>query len=299
MPIIAVFYTSLALLAFAGNSVLCRLALHHLQMDAGSFTGIRLIAGAITLLLLVSLFNLRQLPRHDKPLSHQLRSAGSWSAACMLFVYAIAFSYAYITLDTGTGALILFAAVQITMLVVNALRGNRLLMMEWMGLLLAMLGLVYLLLPTLSIPTLTGFVLMLMAGMAWAFYTFAGQGSTQPLLATTSNFLRTLPIAIPMLLVGLGQSDMPMEGVLLAVLSGAMASGVGYTLWYLALRHLTTVLAAVVQLMVPIVAALFGILFADEMLTQTLAVASVLIVGGLLLVLMAKTTKPLAEIKDK
>ena len=242
-------YTLFALVAFAGNSVLCRLALGDNAIDAASFTVIRLVSGIIALLVIVKFASKKSEPP----------SKGSWTAAFMLFLYAVAFSFAYISLDTGTGALILFGAVQITMIVISLITGNRLHYSEWIGVSVAFFGFVYLVMPGLSTPSLTGFILMTIAGIAWGIYTLKGRGSKQALNDTAYNFLRTLPFVLILMVISLGDVSLTPAGILLAVLSGAITSGVGYTIWYIALGGLSATQAAVVQLLVPVIAALGGV----------------------------------------
>ncbi len=277
-------YTTFALFAFAGNSVLCRLALGEGQIDAASFTVIRLLSGIITLVIILLLTQ-----GAKKPLQKNA-SKGSWTAALMLFVYAIAFSYAYVSLDTGTGALVLFGAVQITMLLMAILSGNRLHYVEWIGVVTAFGGFVYLVLPSVSTPSLTGFILMTVAGIAWGFYSLKGKGSKHPLDDTAYNFLRTLPLVAILLALTIQQSHLSQTGIALAVVSGAVTSGIGYTLWYIALGGLTSTQAAVLQLLVPVIAAIGGVMFAGEMISARLVVASLLVLGGILLVVLGRPT---------
>ncbi len=270
--------TVLALLAFAGNSILCRLALSDDVIDAASFTSIRLFSGIIFLLILVTIKNKKIINVKN----------GRWSSACFLFVYAIAFSYSYISLDTGTGALILFGSVQVTMIVTSFLKGKKLLLVEWAGLLIACLGLFVLLMPGASAPSLTGFALMAISGIAWGLYTLVGKGSKKPLIDTTSNFLRTLPLVAFVTLLTFDNAQISNQGVVLAVVSGAVTSGLGYAIWYAALAGLTVTQAAIVQLTVPIIAAFGGVLFTNEMITIKLAISSALILGGILVVTVGK-----------
>ncbi len=268
----------LALLAFAGNSILCRLALADGAIDPASFTSIRLISGAVTLLVVLSL---SKSPQSDD-------SAGSWLATIMLFAYAALFSFAYISLNTGTGALILFASVQVTMLLVNFLRGNRLHYLEWLGLLTACLGFVYLVLPELGRPSLSGFVMMAFAGIAWGAYTLLGQNSENPLRTTAHNFTRCIPIAALLLVIFVDQSQLSPYGLVLAIASGALTSGLGYAIWYAALKGLTTTQAAVIQLFVPVIAAVGGVAFANELISLRLLIAATLILGGIVLVISVR-----------
>lgn len=272
--------TILALLAFAANSVLCRLALAEGAIDAAGFTLIRLLSGVAVLVLIVLLTQRKS----AKPSI----AKGSWRAASMLFIYAAAFSYAYISLDTGTGALVLFGAVQITMITAGLLAGNRLQTTEWIGCGIAIFGFVYLIYPDLTTPTLSGFVLMAAAGISWGFYTLAGRGSKNSLMDTTYNFVRTLPMLLVLFIVTISQLSVTLEGAILAILSGALASGVGYTIWYIALSGLSSIQAAVLQLLVPVIATVGGVIFAGEMLTIRLAVSTILVLGGILLVILGK-----------
>ncbi|MBU2965475.1 DMT family transporter [Amphritea sp. 2_MG-2023] len=279
-----ILYTTFALLAFAGNSVLCRLALGEEGLDAGSFTLIRLFSGIIVLLLLWYLTQGR------RAASDSEHTQGSWFAAIMLFIYALGFSYAYISLDTGTGALILFGAVQITMVLVSIFRGTRLLGVEWLGLVLAFFGFVYLMLPVLNTPSLWGFIIMTLAGVAWGVYTLIGRGSVNPLADTHYNFLKTFPLMIVTLIILLllGDISLSVDGVWLAIVSGGVASGIGYAVWYRALRGLSAVQAAALQLLVPVIAAVGGVLFADEMITLRLMISGLLVLGGILLIVVGR-----------
>ena len=271
-------FTALALIAFAANSVLCRLALGEETIDAASFTVIRLLSGALVLLAILAFSN-------DKEAS---ASRGSWSASLMLFVYAVAFSFAYISLDTGTGALILFGSVQITMILLSLVSGNRLHLSEWVGVIIAFTGFVYLVLPEVTSPSVMGFLLMIAAGIAWGMYTLKGRGSDHPLKDTAYNFLRTIPLVIILLVITIQDAHYSAAGVLLAVLSGGIASGIGYTIWYIALGGLSTTQAAVVQLSVPVIAAFGGVLFVSEAITARLPLSASMILGGILLVVLGR-----------
>jgi len=273
-----VFYTSLALIAFASNSILCRLALGANTIDAASFTAIRLLSGVVVLAIILSLS-----PSNGSP-----KALGSWRASVMLFLYAITFSYAYLLLDTGTGALILFASVQITMILVDLISGNRPRPMEWLGMIVAFLGFVYLISPGVSAPSPIGLLLMVIAGISWGFYTLAGRGSSRPLADTTFNFIRTLPLVAALLLVSFPYTALSTTGIWLAVLSGGIASGIGYSIWYMALGGLSATQAAVVQLIVPVIAAVGGVLFAAEPLHFKLVLASATRLGGVLMVILGK-----------
>ena len=268
--------TLVAMLAFAANSVLCRLALQHTAIDPASFTVIRLVSGAVMLAVLLQWR--RQVPGR----------AGNWGSALALFVYAAAFSFAYVSLPTGVGALLLFAAVQATMIITGLVRGERLGAQQSAGLVLAFGGLVYLLLPGLSAPPLVGALLMIGAGVAWGVYSLRGRGTRDALAATGGNFLRTVPMAIGLGMLGIGDVSVDMTGVMYAVLSGALASGAGYAVWYAALRGLNATRAATVQLSVPVIAALGGVVLLGEAVTLRLALSSVAILGGVALVLLKR-----------
>jgi drug/metabolite transporter (DMT)-like permease len=269
------------LTAFAANSVLCRLALGEQTIDAASFTAIRLVSGAIVLFLIL------QLPGE----ANNSKSKSSWFAASMLFLYAISFSYAYITLDTGTGALILFGSVQLTMILITLFKGTKLHVTEWAGVLIAFSGFVYLILPGISTPSFSGFILMTLAGIAWGIYTLGGRGSINPLADTAQNFIRTLPLVIAISVIAILTNQnihVSQKGIVLAILSGAIASGIGYTIWYAALRGLSATQAAVVQLLVPVIAAVGGVIFVSEVITSRLQLSSVMILGGILLVVSGR-----------
>jgi drug/metabolite transporter (DMT)-like permease len=213
---------------------------------------------------------------------------GNWISAMMLFLYAIAFSFAYLSLSAGTGALILFGTVQLTMILVALRTGERPQLLEWSGLLLALAGLVYLVLPGLEAPSPLGSSLMILAGIAWGIYSLRGRGSSSPLADTTGNFIRAVPLILVVLIVSLNGVHLAQTGVLLAVLSGAVASGVGYVIWYAALAGLTATRAAVVQLSVPILAAWAGVGLLAEDMSLRLILAGVLIIGGIALAIAGR-----------
>jgi drug/metabolite transporter (DMT)-like permease len=265
--------TALAMLAFAGNSILCRIALRDTTIDPASFTGLRILAGALTLWLLLRL-------------SRDRRSAGGdWLSAVALFVYAASFSFAYINLDAGAGALLLFGAVQLSMLVWGLLSGERFSAGQIAGLLLALSGLLILLLPGSRAPALEGALLMLLSGVAWGIYSLRGRGASNPLAATAGNFIKAVPFAAVLCLVMLGQQQWDAPGVVYALLSGALASGVGYAIWYAALPGLAAVQAASVQLSVPLLTAIAGAALLGEALTPTLIISGAAILGGIAMVL--------------
>ncbi|MBT8374859.1 MAG: DMT family transporter [Deltaproteobacteria bacterium] len=268
----------MALIAFAANSVLCRLALGERTIDASGFTVIRLLAGAMVLFAIISI----------KGNKTDLVTKGSWSASLMLFLYAITFSFAYITLDTGTGALILFGSVQITMILLSLISGDRLHITEWTGVIIAFIGFVYLILPGVTTPSAIGFLLMIVAGIAWGVYTLKGRSSDDPLMDTAFNFLRTVPLVIILAIITVKNVHYSYEGILLAAISGGITSGIGYAIWYVALGGLSATQAAVVQLLVPVIAAIGGIIFVSETLTLRLIVSATMILGGILMVVLGR-----------
>lgn len=274
-----VILTGLALIAFAANSVLCRLALGNHAIDASAFTVIRLLSGSIVLLIIVCTIADR---------TGISSSRGSWVASFMLFLYATSFSYAYVSLDTGTGALILFAAVQITMILLSLVSGARLHISEWIGVVVAFTGFIYLVLPGVTTPSLSGFLLMALAGVAWGIYTLKGRGSTSPLRDTAYNFLRTMPLVVVLGITTINDLHYSAEGILLALISGGVTSGIGYTIWYIALGGLSSTQAAVLQLSVPVIAALGGVIFVSEAITLRLALSATLVLGGILMVVLGK-----------
>jgi drug/metabolite transporter (DMT)-like permease len=277
----AVIFTGLAMLAFAGNSILCRMALADGAIDPASFTTIRLLSGAVALLLILgSTGKIRTVTRH-----------GSWVSALVLFLYAISFSYAYIELSAGTGALILFGFVQATMLAMALLAGARPAPFEWIGWILAAAGLTWLMLPGVETPSPTGALLMAAAGVAWGIYSIRGQAESDALASTTANFVRSLAAMAVVMLFLQGDIEATGRGVLLAVLSGALTSGVGYVIWYAALAGLSSIQAALVQLSVPAIAAAGGVLLLAEPVSVRLLSAGALILGGICLALLGKTKR--------
>jgi drug/metabolite transporter (DMT)-like permease len=262
--------TLFALIAFAANSVLTRMALGRASIDAPSFATIRVVAGAATLLLVSSLMR-----RTDRP---ALR--GSWTSALMLFLYAVPFSFAYVSLSTGTGALILFGMVQVTMILAALGSGERPHAWQWVGLVLAFAGLVYLVSPGITAPSPIGSVLMAVAGISWGLYSLWGRSAADPLAATTGNFARAVPLVVAVSLAAHSQVRLSSPGIVLAILSGALASGLGYVIWYAALRDLTRTRAATVQLSVPVLAALGGVFFLSEDVSLRLVLSAMLILGG-------------------
>ena len=275
-PIRLFLLTTLAMMAFAGNSLLCRVALTQTSIDAASFTSIRLVSGALVLWLLTIT-------------SRDERSGqGNWPSAVALFAYAAAFSFAYLSLSAATGALLLFAAVQATMIGYGMARGERLSRTQLAGLVLALAGVAWLLLPGLAAPPLAGSLLMMGAGAAWGVYSLRGRGGGAPLKVTAGNFLRATPISLVLCLVTVGHQSLDLTGSLYAIASGALTSGVGYAIWYTALPALKATHAATIQLSVPALAAVGGIIFLGEAITLRLALASIAILGGITLVIKGK-----------
>lgn len=270
--------TGLALIAFAANSVLCRLALGNESIDASSFTVIRLLSGAITLFIISSI----------KGNNKEELSKGSWTASFMLFLYAITFSLAYLSVDTGTGALILFGSVQITMVLLSIISGTRLHISEWTGVIIAFTGFIYLILPSITTPSVNGFILMTISGISWSIYTLRGRSSKNPLMDTTYNFVRTTPFVALLAVFTIQNISYSSEGVVLALLSGGITSGVGYTIWYIALRGLSSTQAAVIQLSVPVIAAIGGVIFVSELITYRLIISATIVLGGILTVVLGK-----------
>lgn len=271
-----VLLTGLSLLAFASNSLLCRIALKQTQIDPASFTSIRLVAGALTLWFITSL-------------NHTSKTGqGNWVSALALFIYAAAFSFAYNSLSAGTGALILFAAVQASMIGYGLWQGERFQVGQWLGLGIALLGLVGLMLPGLAAPPIGAALLMLSAGAAWGVYSLRGRKGGDPSKVSAGNFLRSVPLALVLSALWYPYSEVDSAGALYAVLSGTLTSGLGYIVWYSVLPHLRASNAATLQLSVPVIAALGGILFLGEPLSWRLVGASLAILGGIALVLLKR-----------
>jgi drug/metabolite transporter (DMT)-like permease len=271
------FFTLFALIAFAANSVLCRLALGPASIDAASFSTVRLSSGALMLIVITLVVKRRP-----------FRVGGTWISAALLFLYAVPFSFGYVSLGTGTGALILFASVQTTMVVSAIVAGERPHPWQWLGLIVALTGLVGLVLPGLTTPSLVGSGFMTVAGTAWGVYSLRGRGTRDPLGDTTSNFIRAVPFVLLVSLVALPQFHVTGSGILLAVSSGAVASALGYVIWYMALPGLTATRAAAVQLSVPVLAAAGGVVFIAEKISLRLLVFAFLIVGGVALALAGR-----------
>ncbi|MCZ4314248.1 DMT family transporter [Comamonadaceae bacterium G21597-S1] len=281
-PLHPALVTLVAMLAFAGNSLLCRVALRDTAIDPASFTSLRIVSGALVLWWIVRMRD------RARPASAM---AGNWASACALFVYAAAFSFAYVSLATGTGALLLFGAVQATMIGVGLWRGERLGAAQTVGLMLACAGLVGLLLPGLSSPPLVGALLMLASGVAWGIYSLRGKGAGDPTQVTAGNFMRATVPAIVLSLATLPLARLDLAGSAYAIASGALTSGIGYAIWYAALRHLRATTASTVQLSVPVIAALGGSLLLAEPLTARLLWASAAVLGGIALVILRKPAR--------
>jgi drug/metabolite transporter (DMT)-like permease len=268
--------TSLAMLAFASNSLLCRIALRDTAIDAATFTAIRLASGALILVLILR-------SRGVRPFT-----GGSWPMAAMLSAYAAFFSFAYRDLTAATGAVLLFGAIQLTMMGYGLWTGERLRGLSLVGLTITLAGLVGLLLPGLAAPPPLAAVLMLGAGVAWGVYSLLGRGAGEPIAATGGNFLRSVPFAALLALSAAGRETADLTGTLYAVLSGAVTSGLGYVLWYAALPALRATSAATIQLSVPAIAAIGGVVLLAEPITMRLLLASVAILGGIALTIYRK-----------
>lgn len=268
-PVRLAAYTALAMAAFAANSLLCRLALTETAIDAASFTTVRILSGAAMLWLMMR----GRAPSHGRQ--------GSWHSAVALFIYVAAFSFAYLSLAAGTGALLLFGAVQVTMILAGFMAGERMSRVQSMGFIAALAGLVILVLPGVEAPTLVGSALMLASGVAWGIYSLFGRGIADPAAATTGNFLRAVPLTIVLSLLALPWLKLDASGLLYAVLSGALTSGLGYVMWYRVLQHMHAITASTVQLSAPVLAALGGVVLLNEAFTSNLLTASVLILGGI------------------
>lgn len=266
----------MAMTAFAANSLLCRMALNNTAIDAASFTTIRIVSGAAVLWLIVQLRG------------GSASARGSWRSAAALFAYAAGFSFAYIRLPAAVGALVLFGAVQVTMIGYGLASGERLRRQQVIGLGLAIAGLVSLLLPGLSAPPLSSAALMMAAGVAWGIYSLRGKRQGDPTIATAGNFLRAVPFALGLSLAMLAQASVDSAGVWYALASGGLASGLGYAIWYAALPGLAATNAATIQLSVPVIAAIGGVIFLGEAITLRLLLSSAGILGGIALVVMSR-----------
>jgi len=276
VPPRAALFAAAALTGFAANSLLCRTALRPGLIDAASFTAVRIAAGAAALFAL------------SAARAGTAARSGSWGSALALVGYAAAFSYSYLRIGAGTGALLLFGSVQATMLLAGLRAGERLRPRAALGLALALVGLVILVLPGLTAPDPLGAALMAAAGVAWGVYSLRGRGARQPLLETAGNFARSVPFAVLLLLPALPAAHASGAGLALAALSGALASGVGYSFWYAALPSLGALRAAIVQLSVPVLTAAGAALLLGEPITARLVLSSVVILGGVALALLGR-----------
>lgn len=285
-----ILLTLLTLLAFAGNSVLCRMALTTTAMDAASFTTVRLLSGALMLSALVWLRSVSAGVGNTKG-GKVPGIGGNWPSALALFVYAASLSFSYSDLSTGTGALLLFGAVQATMIATGLWVGERPTRLQGIGQLMAIAGLIAILLPGLTAPPLGSAVLMMGSGVMWAVYTLRGRRVTDPTAATAGNFLRAAALSVILSLLLLKQLSVDQWGLTYAVLSGAVTSGLGYVLWYTVLPSLSVARAASVQLSVPMIATLAGALLLQEAITLRLLLASVAILGGIALAVMNRRIK--------
>lgn len=280
-PLVVLVATAAALLAFAANSLLCRAALRPHLIDPASFTAVRILSGAAMLLLIVSL----------RSGLLRLRYEGNWPSAAALFGYAIAFSLAYDHLTAGIGALVLFGSVQATMIGWGLMRGEASRMWDWIGLASAVAGLMVLVVPSDQRASLYGIALMAIAGASWGIYSLRGRGAQDPLAATAGNFLRAAPLSLLALVLLWPTQPVESRGVLLAMISGAITSGLGYVVWYYALPHLTAMRAALVQLLVPVLTAALAVVFLGEKITLPLGIAATLVLGGIGMTLVMRHRK--------
>ena len=271
-----VLLAALAMTAFAANSLLCRMALVETDIDPASFTFWRLTSGALMLTLLVVM-------RNQKPLQE-----GNMASAIALFVYAAGFSFAYISMTTGAGALLLFGAVQVTMISWGLFKGERMSALQWGGFLLALIGLILLLLPNAAVPQLSSALMMLAAGIAWGVYSLKGKGAKFPIEATAGNFIRATLLALVLLVIFWPGGEFHAEGMAYAVASGAIASALGYALWYSILVHIAAIKAATLQLSVPVLAVFAGWVFLDETVTLRIILSSLAVIGGVAMVIWVK-----------
>ena len=284
------------MIAFASNSLLCRAALRDTGIDAASFTFIRIFSGAIALWLIVAARSSFSSPVTNASLfrTHSSLACGNWPSAFALFAYAAAFSFAYNTLSAGTGALLLFGAVQATMILWGFHKGERFDALQIIGFAVAMAGLIVLVFPGLSAPPLVGSVLMLMAGLAWGVYSLRGKVKGQSgadrdaIAATTGNFVRAVPFAAIVSAIAVRQTHLDSLGVSYALVSGAITSGLGYVIWYSVLPQIKATSAAVVQLSAPVLVATGGILLLSEPVTFRYVIASISILGGIFLVIVER-----------
>ena len=281
-------YTLIAMCAFAGNSVLCRWALVDTHIDPASFTMVRLVSGALFLALLTMMIKPKfiQYPDSTSPTAQRVsKLSGSWLGALALFMYAACFSFAYISLSAATGALILFGSVQFTMILYSIFKGQRLNVLQVIGFTIALIGLGVLFLPTATAPDLLGGVLMILAGVAWGAYSIMGKTAGDPSLVTSGNFIRAGIMSVMLLMLSMSYLVWDLSGMILAIISGVIASGVGYAIWYAVLPHHATTTSASVQLSVPVITTLLGVTLLGEVLSVPMVFASGAILGGIYLVI--------------
>jgi drug/metabolite transporter (DMT)-like permease len=295
--------TLLAMIAFASNSLLCRAALKQTSIDPATFTFVRIFSGSVALWLIVQTRRKLIVDRPASPLvdsssdsspvtRHSSLQNGNWASAIALFVYAAGFSFAYVDLSAGTGALLLFGAVQATMILWGFRKGERLDAIQILGIILALIGLVVLVFPGISTPPLSGSIFMLAAGVAWGIYSLRGKTAENATAATAGNFLRAVPLAAVISLIALRQTRFDSLGVTYAIISGAFTSGLGYVVWYAALADLKATSAATVQLSVPVLAATGGILLLGESINLRYLIASIAVLGGIALVIIERQRSP-------
>lgn len=266
------FLSSITLLFFAANSLLCKAALENSNIDANSFTFLRLFSGSLVLVLLILL--------KEKSINFNIKT--NWKSSFMLFMYAICFSYAYLGLDAGLGALVLFATVQLTMILVAILKKEKLTIKKSIGLVLALSGLIYLLFPKDDFSlSLFHFSLMVLSGIAWGFYTILGKGSKNALNDSGDNFIKTIPFMIVFSIIFSSKVEITTYAAILAIISGGVTSALGYALWYIILKNMKILTASIIQLLVPVIAIFLSVLLLGEVLTLTLIVSSVLILSGI------------------
>ncbi|NVK57929.1 MAG: DMT family transporter [Alteromonadaceae bacterium] len=275
--------TALAMLAFAANSLLCRMALVETTIDPASFTFWRLASGAVVLLGLMVTRNQIKPQTRLAILAH-----GNTASALALLVYAAGFSFAYINMTTGAGALILFGSVQLTMISWGLINGERMTLLQWAGFTLALGGLILLLLPNAAVPSFSNALLMITAGVAWGVYSLLGKGTVRPIDATAGNFIRATPMAVLLFIIVRPEGSADVAGVGYAVASGALASGLGYALWYSILPHIAAIKAATLQLSVPVLAVLAGWLLLNEGVTYRMLASSLLVLGGVAMVIWVR-----------
>ncbi|HET9627584.1 MAG TPA: DMT family transporter [Kofleriaceae bacterium] len=280
--------TTVAMIAFAANSLLCRAALRDGALDATSYTAIRLASGALVLAIVV------QARRGaTKGAAPAVGGAGSWASALALAGYAIAFSYAYLQLSAGTGALLLFGAVQLTMIVGALVRGERPARHQWLGYAIALAGMVTINLPSLNAPPPTGAALMIASGIAWGIYSLRGRGAARPIETTAGNFVRSVPLALVLAAVAVAShGHVSARGALLSIASGGLASGLGYCLWYLVLPALGAARGAIVQLAVPVLAAASAVVVLHEPVRRDVAIGGAIVLGGLAIALWPRRSRP-------